>query len=209
MTIRKKTANVKVGNSIRKLSRDGRQEWQRRRSDDDGAGFAWHHRPGSPAIDARLDTERPNGGPRGNTFLTNALLPGSPALDAGDPNGGCDGEDARGVPRTLGGRCDKGAYERVTCRGVLVNRVGTGAGDSSNRPNLRPTSLSDGYLGLGGGDAFRGEDGNDGLCGGKGPDELRGGAGTDRLNGGPGHDVCFGGPGKDSATGCEEKHSIP
>jgi RTX calcium-binding nonapeptide repeat (4 copies) len=168
--------------------------------------------PGVPVIDARLGTERPNGGPLLPAYtllMTNALLPGSPAIDHGDPNGSCEATDARGVPRSLGGRCDTGAYERVLCQGVVVNKVGTGAADNSGQYNLRPTSQADGYLGLGGADTFRGEDGSDGLCGGKGPDELRGGAGNDRLNGGPGHDVCFGGPGKDSATGCEEKHSIP
>jgi hypothetical protein len=58
-----------------------------------------------------------NGGP---TF-THALLPGSPAIDAGDP-GGCSGPaavplatDQRGDPRVANGagqtRCDIGAYE--------------------------------------------------------------------------------------------------
>lgn len=56
-----------------------------------------------------------NGGPT----PTEALLPGSPAIDAGDSAGCTDllgtplGADQRGVPRpgSAGGRCDIGAYE--------------------------------------------------------------------------------------------------
>ena len=58
-----------------------------------------------------------NGGPT----QTQALLPGSPAIDAGNPNGCTDGSghllktDARGAPRPDRedpGGCDMGAYER-------------------------------------------------------------------------------------------------
>jgi uncharacterized Zn-binding protein involved in type VI secretion len=47
-----------------------------------------------------------NGGPT----QTHALLPGSPALDAGDDTG-CPATDQRGVARI--GRCDIAAYEFV------------------------------------------------------------------------------------------------
>ena len=50
---------------------------------------------------------RDNGGP---TF-THALLPGSPAIDAGD-DARCPSTDQRGVPRPQGAACDIGAYER-------------------------------------------------------------------------------------------------
>ncbi|HEX6607275.1 MAG TPA: choice-of-anchor Q domain-containing protein, partial [Chloroflexia bacterium] len=46
-----------------------------------------------------------NGGPT----LTHALLPGSPAINAGAP-GQCSAQDQRGLPRT-DGACDIGAYE--------------------------------------------------------------------------------------------------
>ena len=58
-----------------------------------------------------------NGGPT----QTNALLSGSPAVDAGNPNGCTDGlghllkTDQRGKPRPDAedtGGCDMGAYER-------------------------------------------------------------------------------------------------
>lgn len=54
-----------------------------------------------------------NGGPT----LTHALLPGSPAIDAGNPSGCTDHlgnpltADQRGVPRPQGAACDIGAYE--------------------------------------------------------------------------------------------------
>jgi len=49
-----------------------------------------------------------NGGPT----PTYALLPGSPAINAGD-NVGCPATDQRGVARPHAGRCDIGAYEYV------------------------------------------------------------------------------------------------
>jgi CSLREA domain-containing protein len=140
-----------------------------------------------------------NGGPT----QTVALLKGSPALNraaAGTAN------DQRGVPRSLAGKPDSGAYERVLCRGVLVNRVGT-----SGKNTLTGTGKADGLLGLGGNDKLKGLGGNDGLCGGKGNDKLFGGkgkdklsgqAGKDTLNGGPKNDGCKGGPGKDKLKSC-------
>jgi hypothetical protein len=69
-------------------------------------------------IDPMLDALQDNGGP---TF-THALLPGSPAIDGGNPDGCTDasGEplasDQRGEPRAQGAGaepvCDIGAYER-------------------------------------------------------------------------------------------------
>jgi hypothetical protein len=43
---------------------------------------------------------------------THALLPGSPAIDAGDDSA-CPSTDQRGVPRPQGSRCDIGAYEAL------------------------------------------------------------------------------------------------
>jgi hypothetical protein len=44
--------------------------------------------------------------------LTMALLPGSPAIDAGD-QGGCPATDQRGMARPIGRQCDIGAYEAL------------------------------------------------------------------------------------------------
>ncbi|MEQ9499453.1 MAG: choice-of-anchor Q domain-containing protein [Deltaproteobacteria bacterium] len=66
----------------------------------------------APPIDAMLGTL----GDFGGGTLTVPLLPGSPALDSGDPagctaNGQPLNTDQRGSPRPSGAACDRGAYE--------------------------------------------------------------------------------------------------
>lgn len=151
-------------------------------------------------IDPGLKPLAFNGGPL-TALETDALASGSPAINHANPAAGsCPTTDARGAPRSLGGRCDVGAYELVTCHGVVVDRVGTAGNNNSANPPMKPTAGRDGILGLGGNDTLSGGAGNDALCGGSGNDKLSGGSGTD---------VCDGGPGTDSATGCEVKFSIP
>jgi CSLREA domain-containing protein len=146
----------------------------------------------------------------GGKTLAHALLASSPAINTGNPatpgsgSAACPATDQRGVPRTLGGRCDKGAYERVSCHSKLVNRVGTGGADV-----LVGTSAADGILGLGGNDVLRGGAAGDGLCGGDGNDQLFGEAGPDFLDGGGGTDTCNGGTESDQAVSCETISSIP
>jgi CSLREA domain-containing protein len=122
----------------------------------------------------------------GSTF-THALLPGSPAINAGAK--GVTSVDQRGVPRRAS---DIGAYEFARCGGRVVNRVGT-----SGKDKLVGTKKADGILGFGGKDVLKGRAGGDGLCGGKGRDRLFGGKGKDKLKGGKGKDKLRGGPGKD------------
>ena len=169
--------------------------------------------PGQP-IDPLLAPLTFNGGPW-TELRTHALEPGSPAIDRG---GFCGPKDARGVPRSLGGSCDVGAYELVFCGDLPVNRVGTPGDDSSSSPTLRPTKRDDAYLGLGGDDVLRGGRGNDTLCGGRGADALKGAAGDDTIFGGPGpdllvggrdRDVCLGGSGPDAARTCERVRGVP
>jgi hypothetical protein len=68
-------------------------------------------------VDPLLGPLQDNGGP---TF-THALLPGSPAIDAGDPAGCLPATDQRGEPRHRDGdcdgdfRCDMGAFELEGC----------------------------------------------------------------------------------------------
>lgn len=59
-----------------------------------------------PNTNPALGPLQDNGGP----VFTQALSPGSPAIDRGD-NTGCPATDARGVTRPQGGSCDIGAYE--------------------------------------------------------------------------------------------------
>jgi hypothetical protein len=56
--------------------------------------------------DARIGPLADNHGPT----LTHALLPGSPALDAGDDTA-CPATDQRGIARPQGAHCDIGSYE--------------------------------------------------------------------------------------------------
>jgi CSLREA domain-containing protein len=152
-------------------------------------------------IDPLLGPLADNGGPA----PTHALLKGSPAIDRGNPaapgSGGsaCAATDQRGLARN----CDIGAYERVLCQRVAVNRIGTSGKDS-----LKGTAGADGLLGSGGNDSLSGKGGKDGLCGGPGKDTLKGGGGKDRLDGGPGKDRCIGQAGRDRARNCEEEKSI-
>jgi hypothetical protein len=81
------------------------------------------------AINPRLGPLADNGGftlPDGSHILTHKPLPGSPAIDAGDPlatpgEGGVPVYDQRGKPftRVYGGRIDIGAVERLPS-GVLL-----------------------------------------------------------------------------------------
>lgn len=78
-------------------------------SSDDGDG--WLDATGDlTETDPLLGPLQDNGGP---TF-THALMPGSPAINAGD----CDEEitaDQRGLPRSVGSVCDIGAFEAQPC----------------------------------------------------------------------------------------------
>ena len=170
--------------------------------------------------DPKLGPLGNNGGPT----ATHPLLAGSQAIDAGNPAGGpddCAATDQRGIPRALGGRCDMGAYELVTCEGVAVNRVGTTGADNLVGTNGRDGFLlfggadvafgrkgADGLCGAGGGDRLNGGGGPDTLDGGRGRDTLKGGRGRDKLRGRAGRDTCIGGPARDSASGCEVRKSI-
>ena len=63
-----------------------------------------------------------NGGPT----LTCALLPGSPAINTGNPNCPPPDTDQRGVPRPVDGRCDIGAFEGAPLIAAIptLNEIG-------------------------------------------------------------------------------------
>jgi hypothetical protein len=92
----------------------------------------------------------PNGGPTS----TLALLPGSPAINAGSEagSGACEASDQRGAPRADNAI---GAYELVRCQDAVVNVVGTAGSDV-----LRGSGRSDAILALAGADEVFGGGGN-------------------------------------------------
>ncbi len=85
-----------------------------------------------------------NGGPT----ETQALLPGSPATDAGDP-AACPATDQRGVARPLPARCAMGAFEPVP---MFLGGVHVAAGDVDGSPGAEIVTGAD----AGGGPHVRG-----------------------------------------------------
>lgn len=132
-----------------------------------------------------------NGGPT----LTQALAPGSPAIDRVSASAVCGPTDQRGLARP-GSPCDSGAYERVTCLGVAVNRF-----SAADRASVTGTEGADGLLILGGGATALGLGGDDAICGGSGNDTINGGPGRDTFSGGAGNDSVRAGTGNDGGTG--------
>lgn len=168
-----------------------------------------------------------NGGPT----QTIALLPGSPAINNGDPGTpgsgapACPSTDQRGLPRGgANGVCDIGAFEvQVAAQPPTPPTPPTEtpptAGSSCNglpatvdlAKGQQPTEGSDVIVGTAGNDSIRALGGDDVVCGGDGDDKLKGGAGRDqlfgeagrdKLRGGAGRDDCDGGSGRDSAKSC-------
>ncbi len=90
-------------------------------TDDDSCGFT---APSDLVVaDAMLGPLQDNGGPT----ETHALLPGSPAIDAGSVNCPPPATDQRGVDRPQGAACDIGAVEYLPePRGALVLIAGAG-----------------------------------------------------------------------------------
>lgn len=105
--------------------------------------------------DPKLGPLADNGGPT----PTEALLDGSPALDAGisdgltiDQRGAPRPFDLKGLAAAAGGdSSDIGADERNLCGGkTVVNRIGTSGNDL-----IKGTGGADGILGLGGKDTLK------------------------------------------------------
>ncbi|MGL6340801.1 MAG: DUF4347 domain-containing protein, partial [Waterburya sp.] len=128
-------------------------------------------------IDPKLGELEDNGG----LTLTQELLAGSPAIDAGsNPNNLDTDQRGEGFNRTVGNGTDIGAFE--------VQNGGVDNGGGNPHPNVA-TSGDDTLTGTPCNDTIDGLEGNDILSGGDGNDTLYGGHGNDTLSGGNGHDV--------------------
>ncbi len=96
---------------------------------------------GNPAVmgDPLLAPLADNGGP---TF-TMALLPGSPAIDAGD-DASCPATDQRGVSRPQGAHCDIGGFELEAANIPTATPTSTVTGTTTptSTPTNTPTSTS-------------------------------------------------------------------
>ena len=131
-------------------------------------------------LDSELGELKDNGG----FNLTHALLPNSPAIDAGS-NPNTLASDQRGLDRSVR-QTDIGAFE-VQADSLDISDYEVIEGNSednnltgSDRPNI-----------------ISGNDGNDTLNGGRQFDRLNGGTGNDVLSGGGGSNVLKGDAGSD------------
>jgi len=148
-----------------------------------------------------------NGGPT----LTQALVSGSPAIDAVRARCPPPATDQRGVRRPKGPACDIGAFEfdpRGVCASVLPSKgcAVNGVPDrlcrgTADDDTIVGTSRNDVILGRGGNDVLSGLAGHDLLCGGQQNDLIRGGADGDNIEGNDGEDELFGAQGNDWIKG--------
>ncbi|HAX78901.1 MAG TPA: hypothetical protein DCY88_24500, partial [Cyanobacteria bacterium UBA11372] len=133
----------------------------------------------------------------GNGILTHALLPGSPAINAGGSVAGLN-SDQRGTPRT-DGRIDIGAFEFVA---PVSNSF------SPNDDVVTLTDANDVGDALAGNDLVFGVGGNDNLLGNLGNDTLYGNAGKDTLFGNDNNDLLFGGQDDDLLYGNQQNDTL-
>jgi hypothetical protein len=161
-------------------------------------------------VDPRLGPLADNGGPT----KTHALLPGSPALNAGNDAHAAGPVDQRGLSRFVG-PVDIGAVEQAA---ILVAGGLFVAGSPGNdtivvRPDADPALIDVSVNGLLAGsfaasavtgnvrvDALAGDD-TVRVAGISLRAELTGGPGNDTLDGGPGDDILVGGDGNDELIG--------
>lgn len=150
--------------------------------------------------------------PNGGLTETQALLPGSPAIDTG--SNPCPPRDQRGTSRPQDGDgdgtpvCDRGAFE------VEGTPEGGPAGQEPPPPlppricQIIGTSADDILLGTPAGETICGLQGDDLIRGGDGNDNLFGDEDDDRLNGGLGSDALVGGPGTDTGDYSDAPGSV-
>jgi CSLREA domain-containing protein len=143
-------------------------------------------------IDPLLGELQDNGG----LTPTHALLPGSPAIDAGGDYGIVGDQRGENFVRPVGLGNDIGAFE-------LQNPIPT-----RNNDFLVGGTNNNEIQGLAGNDTIVGLDGNDTLNGNAGKDTIDGGAGDDLINGGNGQDFLQGDRGNDTLKGNQGNDTI-
>lgn len=150
-------------------------------------------------LDPKLGPLKDNGG----TTLTRALLPDSPAIDAGNPIRfpSLFDQRGRGFSRVLDGngdgqaRADIGAFEAPAS---MTNAPSNLIKGTNRQDNLFGTNGDDIIQGFNAKDFLKGKNGNDILEGGSGNDTIIAGKGDDILGGGQGRDILKGGRGRDA-----------
>ncbi len=167
---------------------------------DGGNNIQWPVKVNNPQdvnVTANVAIADPLLGPlqdNGGGILTHALLPGSPAINAGGTVAGLT-TDQRGVSRS-DGLVDIGSFELAT---TVPPSIFT--------PNADLVTLTGGNDS---GDALAGDDtvflleGNDTLYGNAGNDTIFGGDGLDIINGSQGNDVINGNTGDDILRGGQD-----
>ncbi|MGL6339301.1 MAG: DUF4347 domain-containing protein [Waterburya sp.] len=158
-------------------------------------------------IDPKLRELQDNGG----FTPTHALLPGSPAIDAGGNFGINSDQRGGNFVRPVGLGNDIGAFE-------LQNPYSTSKNDflvgGSNNNEIQGLAGNDTIIGLDGNDSLKGNAGDDNIDGGAGDDSINGGNGqdflqgdrdNDILKGDAGHDTLIGGVGNDTLNGAGGK----
>jgi hypothetical protein len=169
---------------------------------DGGGNIQWPPKnPNDPTdvnVTSNVNIADPLLGPlqdNGGGILTHALLPGSPAINAGVAVSGL-ATDQRGALRT-DGKVDVGAFEFGAIPPSLFTANSdsvtlTGGNDQANA--LQGNDL---VVGLEGNDTLYGNEGNHTLYGNEGNNFLIGGSGNDTLDGGLGNHTLTGGTGTD------------
>ena len=161
-------------------------------------------------LDPLLGELQDNGG----ATPTQALLEGSPAIDAGSNSNDLEFDQrGEGFNRTVGEATDIGAFEVQTeAESEQPNPLSNIFPGTNDNDSFNGSNEGDVIAGRGGNDTLNGNDGNDSIDGGAGDDILIGGNGNDilngedgddRLHGDGGHDTLSGGNGRDTLSGGE------
>ena len=151
-------------------------------------------------IDPLLGTLQDNGG----STPTQALLTGSPAIDAGsNPLDLETDQRGEGFARVRGSQTDIGAFEADADTNPPNGNEGELISGTNKRDSLEGGAGNDTIDGSLARDTINGAGGDDSLFGGRGKDLIFGDAGNDEIAGNQGGDTLEGGSGSDTLFGDE------